>query len=54
MGLIDQPQIYSYFLGEFCVCPVVRQAMTLKGINKLQTKAKLQTAILYIGEMSDS
>jgi hypothetical protein len=30
VGLFDLPEIYRYFLGDFCFCPIVRQAMTLK------------------------
>ena len=30
MGLVDLPEIEDYFQGDFCVCPIVRQAMTLK------------------------
>jgi hypothetical protein len=36
MGLVDLPEIYHYFLGDFRVCPIVRQAMTLKQLKKLQ------------------
>jgi len=28
MGLLDLPEIEDYFQGDFCVCPIVRQAMT--------------------------
>jgi len=28
-GLVDLPEIEVYFEGDFCVCPIVRQAMTL-------------------------
>jgi hypothetical protein len=35
MGLVDLPEIDVYFLGDFCVCPIVRQAMTLKIFRKL-------------------
>jgi hypothetical protein len=30
MGLVNLPEIDYYFLGDFCVCPIVRQAMTMK------------------------
>jgi hypothetical protein len=36
MGLVDLPEIDDYFLGDFCVCPIVRQAMTLKRFRKLR------------------
>jgi hypothetical protein len=36
MGLVDLPAIEDYFQGDFCVCPIVRQAMTLKRFKKLQ------------------
>jgi hypothetical protein len=35
MGLVNLPEIDDYFLGDFCVCPTVRQAMTLKRFRKL-------------------
>jgi hypothetical protein len=35
MGLVDLPEIDDYFLRDFCVCPIVRQAMTLKRFRKL-------------------
>ena len=35
MGLVDLPEIEDYFQGNFCVCPIVRQAMTLKQLKKL-------------------
>jgi hypothetical protein len=35
MRLVDLPEINDYFLGDFCVCPIVRQAMTLKRFRKL-------------------
>lgn len=35
MGLVDLPEIEDYFQGDFCVCPIVRQAMTLKLFKKL-------------------
>ena len=35
MGLVDLPEIEDYFQGDFCVCPIVRQAMTLKRLKKL-------------------
>jgi hypothetical protein len=35
MGLVDLPEIDYYFLGDFCVCHIVRQAMTLKRFRKL-------------------
>jgi hypothetical protein len=28
MGLVDLPWIEDYFQGDFCVCPIVRQAVT--------------------------
>ena len=34
-GLVDLPQIDYYFQGDFCVCPIVRQAMTPKRFKKL-------------------
>jgi len=30
MGLVDVPEIDIYFQGDFCVCPIVRRAMTLQ------------------------
>ena len=30
MGLVDLPEMQNYFQGNFCICPIVRQAMTLK------------------------
>ena len=33
MGLVDLPQIEDYFQGDFCICPIVRQAMTLKQLK---------------------
>ena len=30
MGLVDLPEIEDYFQGDFCICTIVRQAMTLK------------------------
>ena len=30
MGLVDLPKTEDYFQGNFCICPIVRQAMTLK------------------------
>ena len=35
MGLVDLPEIEDYFQGNFCICPIVRQAMTLKRFKKL-------------------
>jgi len=35
MSLVDLPDIEDYFQGDFCVCPIVRQAMTLKRFKKL-------------------
>jgi hypothetical protein len=35
MGLVDLPEIEDYFQGDFCVCPIVRQAMTIKRFKKL-------------------
>ena len=35
MGLVDLPEIEDYFQGDFCVCPIVRQTMTLKRLKKL-------------------
>jgi len=35
MGLVDLTEIEDYFQGDFCVCPIVRQAMTLKRFKKL-------------------
>ena len=35
MGLVDLLEIEDYFQGDFCVCPIVRQAMTLKRLKKL-------------------
>jgi hypothetical protein len=34
MGLVDLPEIEDYFQADFCVCPIVTQAMTLKAIQK--------------------
>jgi hypothetical protein len=31
MKLIDLPE---FFLGDFCFCPLVRQAVTLNGLKK--------------------
>jgi len=33
MGLVDLPEIEDYFQGDFCICPIVRQAMTLKRLK---------------------
>ena len=33
MGLVDLPEIEEYFQGDFCICPIVRQAMTLKQLK---------------------
>ena len=30
LGLVDLPEIEDYLQGDFCVCPIVRQAMTQK------------------------
>ena len=30
MGLVDLPEIEDYLQGDFCLCPIVRQAMILK------------------------
>jgi len=30
MGLVDLPETEDYFQGDFCLCPIVRQTMTLK------------------------
>ena len=35
MGLVDLPEIEDYFQGDFCICPIVRQVMTLKRLKKL-------------------
>jgi SOS-response transcriptional repressor LexA len=35
MGLADIPEIEDYLQGDFCVCPIVRKAMTLKRFQKL-------------------
>jgi len=35
MGLVNLPEIEDYFQGDFCVRPIVRQAMTLKRLKKL-------------------
>ena len=35
MGLVDLPEIDYYFQDDFCVCPIVKQAMTLKRLKKL-------------------
>ena len=35
MGLVALPEIEDYFQGDFSVCPIVRQAMTLKRFKKL-------------------
>ena len=34
MGLVDLPEIEDYFQGDFCVYPIVRQAMTQKRLKK--------------------
>jgi hypothetical protein len=34
MGLVDLPEFDDYFLGDFCVCSTVRQAMTMKRFRK--------------------
>jgi len=36
VGLVDLPEIEDYFQGDFCVCPIVKQAMTLKRFKKLE------------------
>jgi hypothetical protein len=33
--MVDLPEIDDYFLGDFCVCPIVMQAVTLKRFRKL-------------------
>ena len=33
MGFVDLPVFEDYFQGDFCICPTVRQAMTLKGLK---------------------
>ena len=33
MGLVDLPEIEDYFPGDFYICPIVRQAMTLKRLK---------------------
>jgi hypothetical protein len=30
MDLVDLPETEDYFQGDFCICPIVRQAMTQK------------------------
>ena len=35
MGLVDLPEIEDYFQGDFCICPIVTQAMTQKRLKKL-------------------
>jgi len=35
MDLVDLPEIEDYFQGDFCVCPIVRQAMTIKRLKEL-------------------
>ena len=35
MGLVDLPEIEDNFQGDFCICPIVRQAMTQKRFKKL-------------------
>ena len=35
MGLVDLREIENYFQGNFCVYPIVRQAMTQKQLKKL-------------------
>jgi hypothetical protein len=35
IGLVDLPEIDDYFQGDFCICPIVTQAMTLKRFKKL-------------------
>jgi hypothetical protein len=37
MGLVDLPEIEDYFQGDFCVCPIVRQAMTLKRFKNTES-----------------
>jgi len=34
MGLVDLQELEDYFEGDFCVCPIVRQAMTLQQFKK--------------------
>jgi hypothetical protein len=35
MGLVELPEMCDYFQGDFVVCPIVRQAMTLRRFEKL-------------------
>ena len=35
MGMVDVPEIRDYFLNDFCVCPIVRQTMTLWRFEKI-------------------
>mgnify|MGYP002224293578 CR=1 FL=1 len=35
MGMVDLPEIRDYFIDDFCVCPIVRQAMTLRRFEKI-------------------
>ena len=35
MGLVDLREIENYFQGNFCVYPIVRQAITQKKFKKL-------------------
>ena len=42
MGLVDLPEIEDYFQGDFHICPIVRQAMTLKRFKKLQQYLQIE------------
>lgn len=35
MGIVDLPEIRDYFIGDFCICPIVQQAMTLRRFEKI-------------------
>ena len=35
MGIVDLCKIRDYFLNDFCVCPIIRQSMTLRRFEKI-------------------
>ena len=35
IDLVDLPEFEDYFQGDFCLCPIVRQSMTLNRFKKL-------------------
>ena len=35
MGLVDLPEIRDYFIGDFCICPIVERAMILRRFENI-------------------